>query len=111
MSPRVRVSHWRGLPLGKTDALNFGYVMGLSSKRITKSENVRGYKITSRLGFVGKQKRDGDQPSLFIVKVVGNFFARTASYLTTPNSARRLSAQAFSLLAGSAGISLPKLTV
>lgn len=32
-------------------------------------------------------------------------------YLTTPNSARRFFAQADSLLAGSAGISLPKLTV
>ena len=32
-------------------------------------------------------------------------------YLTIPNSARRLSAQACSLLAGSVGISLPKLTV
>ena len=32
-------------------------------------------------------------------------------YLTTPNSARRFNAHACSLLAGSAGISLPKLTV
>ena len=32
-------------------------------------------------------------------------------YLTTPNSARRFKAHACSLLAGSAGISLPKLTV
>lgn len=57
MSPRVRVSHWRGLPLEKTDALNFWYVMDLSSKRITKSEKDRGYKITSGLAFVGKQKK------------------------------------------------------
>jgi len=54
-----------------------------------------------------RKNRPDDQAGL----LRGGNFVVVGFYFTTPNSARRFNAHACSLLAGSAGISLPKLTV